>query len=130
MTEEQHATAIKAALTTAGAVPYDYDEVPGMNGNPGSVPQWFTAVSVTRRFGGNDRLTSQSGVEGWRISTVAAANNVTNARNIRAKIHQALEGVSLTVGGEQTTPIKLEGADQIAPDGTHHSGLSTWTYAL
>jgi hypothetical protein len=130
VSEESHAVAIKAALTAAGAVPYDYDEVPSTNGNPGTLPQWFTAVGVTRRFGGNFRTSAQSGVTGWRITTLAVGNNVTNARNIRLKQHQALEGVVLTINGEKTTPIALESADQIEPDGARHSGLTTWTYAL
>jgi hypothetical protein len=47
-----HAVAVKAALNTAltgDAAAYDYDEVPGTNGNAGTLPNIYVALSVERR---------------------------------------------------------------------------------
>lgn len=129
MSESTHLTAVLAALTTAGAIPYDIGRVPGTTGNPGTLPARYTEVSVMRRFGGNPRQTSQSGVEGYRIATRAVADSAANARNLRAKQHAALEEVSLTIDGTVTSPIKFEGAEPIAPDEGEFSGLVTWTYS-
>lgn len=129
MSESTHLVAVMATLTAAGAVPYDIGKVPGTNGNSGAVPQWYTEVSVMRRFGGNPRSTSESGVQGYRITTRTVGNSAANARNTRLKQHAALEEVVLTVDGEPTTPIKFEGAEPIAPDEGMYSGLTTWTYS-
>lgn len=129
MSESSHSTAVRAALTDAGAAPYDLGKVPGTTGNAGTLPTWYTETSVMRRFGGNPRSDSRSGVKGYRITTRAVANSAANARNVRDKQHTALEGVVLTVDGKQTTPIEFESADPIAADDGLFSGLVTWTYA-
>jgi hypothetical protein len=129
VSESSHAAAIRTALDSAGAEPYDTGKVPGSTGNAGQMPQWYTEASVTRRFGGNPRATATSGVDGYRILTRAVANSAANARNVRTKQHAALEGVVLTIDGQQTTPITFESADPIALDDGMFSGLTTWTYA-
>lgn len=129
MSESTHQAALLAALDSAGAVPYDLGKVPGSTGNTGKVPQWYTEVSVSRRYGSNPRVTSASGVQGYRITTRAVANSAANARNVRAKQHAALEETVLTVDGEATTPIKFESAEPIASDEGMFSGLTTWTFA-
>lgn len=129
MSESTHLAAVVAALTATGAIPYDLGKVPGTTGNPGTLPARYTEVSVMRRFGGNPRSTSQSGVEGYRITTRAVADSAANARNLRTKQHEALEELVLSVDGQFTSPIKFEGAEPIAPDEGEFSGLTTWTYS-
>jgi hypothetical protein len=128
VSESSHTDAVSDALEAAGAVPHDLGKVPGSKGNSGSIPPWYTELTVTRRFGGNPRVTTESGVQGYRITTRAVANSAANARNMRAKQHAALEEVVLVIDGEPTTPIKFESADPIAPDERMFSGLTTWTY--
>ena len=129
MSESSHTAAVTTALSTGGAVPHDLDKVPGSTGNPGTLPPYYTEVSVMRRFGGNPRVTTQSGVQGYRITTRAVANSAANARNMRSKQHAALEETVLVVDGEATTPIKFDSAEPIAEDEGMYSGLTTWTYA-
>lgn len=129
MSESTHTAAVSTALGTAGGAPYDLGKVPGSTGNTGTLPQWYTELSVTRRFGGNPRVTTESGVQGYRITTRAVANSAANARNMRAKQHAALEEAVLVIDGEATTPIKFESAEPIAPDDGMFSGLTTWIYA-
>lgn len=122
-TEEQHAAAVVAALNSAGAHAYDYDDVPA------SPPDFYTQVAVSRRFGGTRRGSGEPVGQFYRILERAVANTVSNARNLRAKT-DALEGTVLTIGGQTTTPIEFESAQPIGPDDGWFSGARTWTYAL
>ena len=125
-TEEQHATAIKAALTAQLAAPYDLDDLKALT----TPPAQYTEVTVSRRFGGENRATGSTGRVGWRITTRAVAKTVSNAREMRKRTDAALLYVRLTVDGDKTTPIQFEGAEPIGDDDGWWSGLTTWTYAI
>ena len=116
------AAAFIAALNASNAAAYDHDDVPA------TLPPYFTQVTVSRRFGGvmrGERPTSTL----YRATTRAVAKNVTTAREMRRRAAQ-IEGTSLTVGGEKTTPIQFEAEDAINPDDGYFSGLTYWTFAL
>lgn len=121
--EEQHAAAFIAALNALGAVAYDYDDVPA------TLPAFYTIVTVSRRFGGNRRGEGVPTVYLYRATTRAVARTVGNAREMRRRAH-LIEGVSLTVAGEQTTPVEFETAQIVGPDENYYSGLTTWVWAL
>lgn len=123
-TQEQHATAVLAALNAALAPKqaYEYDTLPTTR------PAEYVEATVSRRFGGESRLSAQKGTTGWRVTTRAVAQTVSNARLLAQKATQALEDVSLTVDGKSTTPIQFETEDPIGPDDGWYSGLVTWTY--
>lgn len=126
MTAQENATAVLAALNASltPKVAYDYDEVPAER------PDNYVEISVSRRFGGEPRLTGRKGSTGWRVTTRAVSRYVSDARLMQEKCRTALEYVRLTVGGETTTPIDFESEDPVGPDDGWFSGLITWTYVL
>lgn len=121
MSDEEVATALKTLLTAAR--PYDLDDVPASALD-------YTEFGLTRRYGGNPRSTTESGVVGYRITTRAVGKTVSNAREMRKRQHAALEDQRVTVGGETSTPIKFETAEEIQQDGEFYTGLTAWTFAL
>lgn len=120
--EEQHAEAVKAALTALSAVPKDYDEL-----DPAALPAYYNEVTVERRFGGTLRGSNESPTEAYRITARSVAKTVSNAREMRRRAMQ-LEGTVLTIDGAETTPVEFESADPIGPDDGWYSGLLTLTY--
>ncbi len=128
--ESAHLAAVLAALTTGGAVPYDLGKVPGMNGNTGTIPSYYTEVTVSRRFGGNFRGDALATTVLYRGTTRAVAKSASDARNLRRLTGLALENVALTVGGGTTTPLMFESEEIIGPDDGWLSGLTLWTWAI
>lgn len=126
-TEEQHATAVLAALNgaLAASMPaYDYDDVPATR------PANYVEVTVSRRAGAPNRAPGSTGRSGWRITTRPVSTTVSNAREMRKRCVSALLYVRLTVDGDISSPIQFETEDPIGPDDGWYSGLSVWTYAL
>lgn len=130
MSESAHLTAVLAALSAGNAVPYDLGKVPGMDGNTGTIPAYFTQVTVSRRFGGNFRGDASPNTILYRATTRAVAKSANDARNIRRLAALALENVALTVTGATTTPIAFETEDPIGVDDGWFSGLTLWTWAI
>lgn len=122
-TDQEVATAFIARLTALGAIPYDYDELPK------PLPDNFTTVTVSRRYGGVQRYSGDRDGRLYRAAIRQVGKTVSNARNLRTK-SAGLEGVALTVGSAVTTPLEFETADPIGPDDGWFSGLETWTFAL
>lgn len=124
-TDEEVAAAFIAQLTTLGAIPFDYDNLAAASPKPTN----YTEVTVTRRFGGEQRSSGERDGRLYRATARQVAKTVSNARNLRTK-SAGLEGVMLTVGSATTTPLEFESADSIGPDDGWFSGLETWTFAL
>ena len=122
-TEQDHADAILAALTAAGAVPYLLGKVPA------TPPDYYTEVTVERRFIEEPRATVGDPRRGWRFTTRAVARKETNARVLRAKA-DAIENQRLTVAGQLTTKVRFETSETIGDDNDWWTGLTTWTYLL
>ena len=120
MSEEQHATAVIAALSELNAEPYDLDEVP-------SDATSYNEVTVSRRVGGQVRGESPTTTL-MRVTVRAVAKTVSNAREMRRRA-QLLEGTTVVVVGVSSTPIQFETAETIGEDDGWYSGLSTYTYA-
>jgi hypothetical protein len=126
-----HATAVKAALNAVlgpKAEALDYDEVPGMNRNPGPVPNIYVAVSVERRAGAPLRQSATTGRTGWRVGARCVGRTVDECRWALFKVATALNEARLTIGGLDTTPVQFE-ADQ-APewDDGRYSALALYAY--
>lgn len=124
--EEQVAAQVIAALTAANAAPYDLDDL----ANLAAPPAYYTEVTVSRRFGGNPRVTSESGITGWRVTTRQVAKTVSNAREMRKRTHAALEEQRVTAAGVMSSPIKFETAEPVGSDDGWYSGLESWTFTL
>lgn len=122
-TEEQHSAAVVSFLNGVGAVAYDLQDIPS------PPPDWYTEVTVTRRFGGVQRASGVRDGQLWRITVRQVGKRLQNAQNLRAK-RASLEEAVLTVAGVTTTPIEFETSGVIGPDDGWFSGLETFTYAL
>lgn len=122
-TEQTHSDAVVAAFNALGAVAYDLGDVPA------TPPPHYTEITVTRRFGGERRLSGLRDGQLYRITARQVAKTYQPAQNLRAK-SAGIEGTTLTIGGATTTPIEFESADPIGTDDGWFSGLETWTYAL
>lgn len=120
--EQAHSDAVVAAFSALGAIAYDLGDVP-------SSAAHYTEITVTRRFGGEQRGSGEREGQLFRITARQVAKVYQNAQNLRAK-SAGIEGAVLTVGGTTTTPVEFESADPIAPDDGWFSGLETWTYRI
>lgn len=122
---QAHQNAVVAALNAALApdFAYDADDVPSPR------PGRYVEVDVSRRFGGEPRTGGHLGTTGWRIRTLYVARSPLDARRLQTLTNGALEEVSLTVSGKDTTGILFETGDPIASeqDG-RFSGFDFWTY--
>lgn len=124
-TDEDHAAALKALLTSLGATPYDLDEVPATQGRA------YTEVYVSERFGDNRmRLGAWTGTRSYRVSLRAVGRTVTDARIQRGAADLRFQ--TITVGGVTSTPIQFETAEDIGSEdnGQWFTGLSNFTYSL
>ena len=134
-----HAGAIKAAIDAElGPIPgttdtrvYDYDEVPGANGNTGEQPRIYVAISLERRFNPNLRASGRAGSTGWRLAARANGNTVDEVRWALLKVAEALDEVRLTISGSRTTPIQFE-AEIEAPkfDDGKFTAANSYIYAI
>lgn len=134
--EAEWFAAVKAALTVDNAKPYDYGVT-----IPSSVTA-YNLVSVTDRFGGEQRLTGQVGTRAVRITiravgkAVDARNPLNNAREMRRRHDACLRENRLTVAGRVTRLVQFETAEAIAQDGdvlttgSWYSGLTTYTCSI
>jgi len=130
-TEEEVATALKALLDTAlasygavsGAVKaLDYDDAQKTTAE-------HLQTSLSRRFSAAERAGRES-QSPWRYQTRPVSDTISNGREIGHRCFLALSGVRVTAGGQTSTPIRLESADDIGPDNGKFSGLTTWTFTF
>lgn len=124
--ERQHATAIKAAVSTALGEwdAFDYDEV----SEP--LPDIFALVQVERRFNPNRRACGRASTSGWRVTIRAVGTTVDEARWALMKATQALDETVLTVADRPTTLLQFESSTAPELDDRLYSASATWTYAL
>lgn len=126
MTETQ-AAAVLTALNTqlpGSLVAYDIDDLPAVR------PADYIEVTVSRRFGGEQRNSGHKTTSGYRVTTRAVGETVTNARTLHGHARTALEFKMLTVSGEHTSPIQFESEEPVGPDDGAFSGLLSWTYTI
>lgn len=131
MTEQEQATAILAAINAAigpGATAYEYDKIPGANGNAGTEPAQYVAVALSRRYVDNRRFGGSVMLPGGRLETRYAAKSITNARNMRRLVTAAIEDTTLTGPGGEVGPFTFESAEAFRPDQTYQVGTDVWTF--
>lgn len=131
-----HATAVKAAINaTLGPIPnttdtrtYDYDEIPGANGNDGELPDIYVAVSLERRYSPVLR-SAKAGGTGWRIGARAVGPTVDEVRWALLKVALALNEKRLNISGTSTTPIQFETDEAPARDEGVYTAVALYTYS-
>jgi hypothetical protein len=128
VSEKAHVDAIVAALNAGNpsANAYTRDALKELE----TLPEDYTEVSVSRRFGGTSRLGPGPGPELYRVTTRAVGRFEDNAREMRKRAKANLEFVSVTVGSGTTTPVQFESELEIEDDQGFWSGWTYWTYAL
>lgn len=127
VTAQAQTSAILAALNAALAPKVAYD----LNDVPATRPAEYVEVTASRRFGGERRMTQQTGVTGWRVTVRGVSQiSVANVRKSLETCRAALEFKHLTVAGETSTGIQFEAEDPATPDEGWFSGLLAFTYTI
>ena len=127
--EDEHALAVLAALNAVlptGRKAYDSDTLRAL----ATLPTDYVEVTVSRRFGGEERGGGYIGTEPYRITTRVVGKTISNARVLRDKVRTALAFNTVTVGALTTTPVAFETEDPIGDDEGLWSGLTLWTYVV
>jgi hypothetical protein len=131
--ERLHATAVKAALDAALApdvTAYEYGQVPGADGNVGTIPAIYVLLTVERRYlepVHSPRLLTRTG---WRLTVRPVGTTANEARWASLRATQALEGVSLSIGGWPTSVITHESSNPPELLDGKFEALSRFIYAL
>lgn len=125
-----HAVAIKAALKPQLGEwsAWDYDDLPGSNGNPGTPPRIFTLVSLERRTSSVLRTPGRAGAVGWRLAIRSVGHTIDECRWAQLKAAAALNEQRLLVGGEYSSRLQYESGDAPAYDDGRYSALDFYTY--
>ena len=121
-------TAIEAQL--GGWQVYDYGQVPGADGNTGTLPNIYALLAVERRGNPQVRASARTTRTGWRFTVRVVGRTVNEARWALAKVAGAVNEAILVVGDEQTTPIQFERDQAPELDEGRYTALSSWTLAI
>ena len=100
---------------------------------PDAASGWYAVVQTARRFfGGTYRLGGRSSTGAFRVYVQTVGSSPDEARWVDVKVHDALEGVRVTVSGVLCSPGRFEGAGRVIgpepQDDKVYSGTSQWTY--
>lgn len=125
-----HVAALTAALAHPELPVFEYGEVPGLNGNPGSTPDQYVLLQVERRTVPNVRMVGLASRTGWRITVRPVAPDATRCRWALNHVSTRLEGCTLSVGGFDSIPLQHETTDSVTPDEGLFSAVARWTYSL
>lgn len=125
-----HATAVKSALDAALGPwdAYDYDDLPGANGNAGTLPGIFVTISLERRYNPLIRPPGRADSVGWRLALRSVGRTVDEARWAQLRTADALNEKRLLVAGEYTTRLQFETGDAAAFDDGRYSATDFYTY--
>lgn len=128
--ERPHATAVLALLDTALSPrdAYVRGTVPGLDDNDGTEPVIYAIVDLERRNHAPTLRAGRTIRRGWRVSVRGVGRTTDEARWTLARASAALDGATLLIAGEPTSPLLFETADQVAPDEGRYSGSVTYTY--
>ena len=130
--QEPRAAAIKAAIDAAlpsEVSVFDLDDVPGTNGNPGTTPQKYVVVEVSRRWVAARRFGGDVMVPGGAVATHYRADTITNARELRRRTAAGIENVPLaTAGGDPFTCSFSQDAGIEYIKGVGYAGFDLWNF--
>lgn len=131
--ERLHATAVKTALDAALAPDvtcYEYGQVPGADGNAGTVPDIYVLLTVERRHAEATHLPARITRTGWRVTTRPVGTTANEVRLATLRITQALDGVRLSIDSLESTPVAQESSNPPELLDGRFEALTRWTYAL
>lgn len=109
---------------------YAYGEVPGMDRNPGVIPDIYVLLTIERRYAPPVRMVGRPSRSGWRVTCRGVGRTVNEARWAMNASTNALEDLRLQIADATSTPLTLEVAQLVEPDDGRFSGLVTYTYVL
>lgn len=129
-----HFDAAKAAITAVDAQlgndTYDFGEVPGLDGNDGTMPRIHALLQVERRHLAPTHNARRASRSSWRVSVRYVGATVDETAWALKHISTALDSKRLVIEGFTSTPLQHDVTDAIARDGGLRSGLTAWTYTL
>lgn len=129
--EKAHATVLRALLLEPlNQHVYSHGQIPGADGNEGSLPDIYVVLTVERRYAGAPRKSGSTTRSGWRVLVRGVGRTVNEARWALTQATEALEDVRIVIDDVASTRITFETSTPIAPDDGRQSGLVEWTYAL
>ena len=106
---------------------YTPDTAPTTGGN-------YVTVLLTRRFGGNGRLSAAKLTpSAWRVIVRAVGVGENNALVLLARASQALEDARVSAGGMTSTKVRFETEDPVGEDEydqSLYSGARNFTYSF
>jgi hypothetical protein len=125
--QEPIAAAILTALNTAlpaGVDAYDRDDVPGVGGNPGTLPVKSVVIDLSRRSTDVYRVGGFNSA-GFFLNVIYRADTVTNCRELRRLANVTLDGQLIGAYGlrfnDETQPIDDD-------PNWGYSGVDTFTF--
>lgn len=124
------AVAIKAAIKASFGPNdvYDYGQVPGADGNAGTLPDIFALISLERTTNPTVNMAAKAGTTGWRVSVRVVGRTTDEARWALFKAATALNEAQLTIESRITTPLFLESEQTPTPDDGRFSGVAIYTF--
>lgn len=123
---------IPAAAQALGTSVYRPSDVPGENGNPGTLPRIFVLLKVERRFTPSLKASRIATRSAWRVVAVCVGQSAAEAEQATAWVTAALDSQRVTVDGFTSTPVQHETSTAVDRDGdtSEFFGRTDWTYAL
>lgn len=121
------AAAVVAAINAQFEVnrAFELDDVPSPR------PQEYIEVSVSRRFGGERRMSTEVGPTFYRAVVRGVSHSKSkNVDKALQKARAALEFQRISVGTRTSTPIQFETDEPTDPDDGWFSGVMTFTYTI
>lgn len=109
---------------------FKFGEVPGADGNLGTVPDRYALLDIQRRPYAPTSLAAHPDVTGWAVSVVGVGRSVSEAAILLDRATGVLEYQSVVIDGHESTPLTFDTLGPVARDGRVFEGLITYTYVL
>lgn len=126
MTAQASVTEILARLNNVlTPTAYDLGRVPSPR------PPEFAELTLSRRFGGSQRVCGGIATTGYRFTVAGVSQaSVANVRNTLERVRAEFEFSRLVVGGVRSTPIQFETDDEADYGAGWFSEYMAFTYAI
>lgn len=118
-----------AARVPVDVTIYRKGDVPGADGQGGTLPQKFVTLQLERRYLPPSHGSRQRSRAGWRAIARAVANTTRNAEDLLDDC-SGIEGQRLVSDGRRSTPVEYESGTAPGPDDGKFSGSLTWTFTF